>query len=153
MSYPEPRRIVLNVADLRRLTVLEKARGAAAAGVSEREVGPLLRAMTTRDDDPAAIERGVLLFYAFAWQLERRLDPDLTWEAAQTFDLALDLEPETADPIADAEAAAAVDMAIATGLSPAAAGELTLAQVETYAKRRREAERTAQTRRRPARHR
>ena len=35
----------------------------------------------------------MLLLYAIAYQLERRIDRALTWEDAQTWDLALDLEP------------------------------------------------------------
>ena len=63
---------------------------------------------------------------------ERRLDPSLSWEAAQAVDLVLDLEASAADPVAEAEATATVEAALATGLPPAVAGELSLAQVDAY---------------------
>jgi hypothetical protein len=141
-AYPEPRRIVLTLPDLRRLTVLERARACAIAGIGEREIRPLLVAVTSRQGEPADLERGVLLLYAIALQLERRLDPALTWEAAQTWDLAVDLDAAP-DPVAEAEAHAAVEAALATGLPPAEAGELTLAHLEAYGDVRAEADERA----------
>lgn len=131
MTYPEPRRVVLELADLRRLTVLERARACALAGVAERDIAPLLGAVGSRGGTPEQLETGVLLLYAIAYQLERRIDPEITWEQAQALDLALDLEGPT-DPVAEAEAHASVAAAIGTGLPPAVAGELTLAQVDAY---------------------
>jgi hypothetical protein len=130
--YPEPRRVVLTLADTRRLTILERARACALAGVTEQEIGPLLRAVSSHTGDAHALETGALLLYALAYQLERRIDPGTSWEDAQTWDLALDLE--AGDPVADAEAEASVDAAIATGLPPGVAGELTLAQLDAYRK-------------------
>lgn len=130
--YPDARRVVLTLADTRRLTILERARACALAGIAEAELGPLLRAVAGRKGDPAALERGALLLYALAYQLERRLDPGVSWEVAQSWDLALDLEAD--DPLAEAEATASVDAAIATGLPPNVAGELTLAQLDAYRK-------------------
>jgi hypothetical protein len=129
--YPEPRRVVVAYADARRLTILERARACAVAGVAERDLAGLLEAYTHRRATPADELRGSILFYAIAWQLERRLDPGVTWEAAQTWDVALDLEAP-ADPVAEAEARASVEASAATGLPPAIAGELTLAQLEVY---------------------
>lgn len=128
--YPEPRRVVLTLADTRRLTILERARACALAGIAEADLGPLLRTVAAHEGDPSALETGALLLYALAYQLERRIDPGTSWEVAQTWDLALDLE--AGDPVADAEAEAVVDAAIATGLPPAVAGELTLAQLDAY---------------------
>ncbi len=128
--YPEPRRVVLSLADTRRLTILERARACALAGVPESEIGPLLRAVSSHTGDAHALETGALLLYALAYQLERRVDPGVTWDDAQTWDLALDLE--AGDPVAEAEAEASVDAALATGLPPAVAGELTLAQLDAY---------------------
>ena len=136
-GYPEPRRIVLTLGDLRRATVLERARACALVGIGEEQIGPLLRAVTGKATTPEQVEQGATLLYAMALQLERRLDPSLTWEQAQTWDLALDLE--AADPAEDAAARAAVDAAVATGLPPSLAGELTLAQVERYSEIQREA--------------
>lgn len=130
-AYPDRRRVVLTLADTRRLTILERARACAVAGIGEADIGPLLRAVASHKGDPTAIETGVTLLYAIAYQLERRLDPGLTWEDAQTLDLALDLDAPT-DPVAEAEARASVDAALGTGLPPSIAGELTLAQLEAY---------------------
>lgn len=138
--YPEARRVVLELADLRRLTILERARACAITGIAEQEIGPLLRAVSSRDGSPADLERGVTLLYAIAYLLERRLDPSLSWEEAQTFDLALDLDAAP-DPIAEAEATASVEASLATGLPPAIAGELTLAQLDAYGTVRKRAER------------
>jgi len=131
-AYPEARRVVLTLADLRRLTVLERARASAIVGIAESEIAELLRTIGRRDGSPDELERGVLLLYALAYQLERRIDPALSWEDAQAFDLALDLDANASDAIAEAEALASVETAIATGLSPADAGELTLAQLDAY---------------------
>jgi hypothetical protein len=150
-TYPDARRVVLSIADLRRLTVLERARACALAGVAESDIGELLRAIASRKGDPDELERGVLLLYALAYQLERRLDRDLTWEQAQELDLALDLQDGAEDPIAEAEARASVETALATGLSPADAGELTLAQLDAYRSVRAEQARAARPRTRRAR--
>lgn len=150
-DYPEPRRVVLTFADLRQLTVLERARACALAGIAERDIGPLLKAVSTHDGSPEMIERAVLALYAMAYQLERRRDPAVTWEQAQSWALALDLESSKADPIAEAEAKASVDAAIGTGLPPSIAGELTLAQVDAYATHRREVEKASSRTRRRAR--
>ena len=137
-EYPEPRRVVLALADTRRLTILERARACAIAGVAEKQIAGLLLAVAGDDASPEQIELGATLLYALAWQLERRLDPAVSWAEAQTWSLALDLTGPP-DPVAEAEARASVEAALATGLSPAVAGELSLAQVEAYGSIRREA--------------
>jgi hypothetical protein len=129
-AYPDARRVVVTYADLRRLTILERARACAIANVGEDELSHLVDAVIRHEGTAVDLERGSTLFYAMALQLERRLDRELTWEDAQTWDIALDLEAR--DEIADAEARASVDAAIATGLPPAIAGELTLAQLDAY---------------------
>jgi hypothetical protein len=136
-EFPDARRVVLELADLRRLTVLERARACAVANVAEREIGPLLRAVTSRKGEPAELERAVLLLYAIAYQLGRRREPALTWEETQGWDLALDLDK--ADPVAEAEAHASVEAGLATGLPPGVAGDLTLAQLDAYREIRAEA--------------
>jgi hypothetical protein len=131
VSYPEPRRVVLSLADLRRLTILERARACAIAGVAERDLRRLVEIVTRGSGSPEDVELGAVLFYAIALQLERRHDPGLTWETAQTWDVGLDLDgPE--DPVAEAEARAGVEAAAATGLPPDVAGALTLAQLDAY---------------------
>jgi hypothetical protein len=132
-AYPEPRRVVLTLADTRRLTVLERARACGVAGIAVADIGPLLRAVASREGDAQTLETGVLVLYAIAYQLERRLDPSITWADAQTWDLALDLEtePDAADEL---EAEESVEAALATGLPPAVAGQLTMAQLDAYRK-------------------
>jgi hypothetical protein len=144
--YPEPRHLTITLADLRRCTILERARALAVAGVDERDANRLLASVQRHDAPADMIERGVLLFYAIAWQLERRIDPELTWETAQTWELAVDVR-DAPDPLAEAEALASVEAAIATGLPPAQAGDLTLAQVEAYGTVRKDAERRQRGRR------
>ena len=68
----------------------------------------------------------------------------MTWADAQTWRVVLDLEGGL-DELAEAEAVASVDAAIVTGLPPAVAGELSLAQLEEY--RRVGAERDKRARR------
>ena len=130
IEYPEPRRVVLRLADLRRLTVLERARACAVAGIAESDIGDLLRAVTGHTGSPETLERAVTLLYAIAYQLGRRLDPELAWLDVQTWDLALDLE--TADAEEDAAARASIEASLATGLPPDVAGDLTLAQLDAY---------------------
>jgi hypothetical protein len=137
--YPDPpRRVVLTLAALGSMTVLERARACAIVGIPERDLVGLLRTVQGGRGDPHETETGVLLLYALCWQLERRRDPAMAWETVQTFDLVIDLE--TRDPIAEAEAHASVDAAIATGLPPAVAGDLTMDQLERYSERAKERE-------------
>lgn len=136
----EPRRVVLTLPDLRRLTILERARAAAIVGVAERDLAGLLRSINAHDAAPGDLVTGTELLYALAWQLGRRDDPALTWAQAQTWNLVLNLDTP-ADAIAEAEARASVQAAIATGLPPKDAGELTLAHLDAYATVRRDAAR------------
>lgn len=129
-AYPDARAVTVTYADLRRLTILERARACAIASVGESELERLVDAVVRHEGTADDLERGSTLFYAMALQLERRLDPSLSWDDAQTWDVKLDLEAR--DEIADAEARASVDAAIATGLPPAVAGNLTLAQLDAY---------------------
>jgi hypothetical protein len=143
--YPDARRVVLELADLRRLTILERARACALAGIAESELAPLLRVVGSHESAPEDLERAALVLYAIAYQLERRIDPAVTWADAQTWDLGLNLEGPR-DELAEAEARASVEAAVGTGLPPAVAGELTLAQLERYGELRAEQTRA---RRRP----
>jgi hypothetical protein len=89
-----------------------------------------MRMLARTDAEPDALERAATLLYAYAYQLERRHRPGVTWEEAQTWRLELNLEER--DELADAEARASVQAAILTGLPPAEAGELSQAQLEEY---------------------
>jgi hypothetical protein len=74
------------------------------------------------------------------------LDPSLTWEIAQTWDVALDLSAGQ-DPVAEAEATATVEAALVTGLPPDVAGELTLAQLDAYRQAREDLDKRRRRRR------
>ena len=139
-AYPEPRHVTLTLADLRRLTLLERARVCAIAKVSEAELGPLLEAALLRRLTPEQNLVASTVFYAMAYELELRLDRSLTWAEAETWDVAVDLEAGE-DPIAEAEARTSVEASIATGLPPAVAGDLTVAQLDAYVDIRKRAER------------
>lgn len=145
-DYGTPRRVVLTLADTRRLTVLERARACGLVGITIDDIGPLLRAVSAHSGDAHTLETGVTVLYAIAYQLERRLDPGLTWADAQSWDLALDLDaaPDAADELAAEES---VEAALATGLPPAVAGELTMAQLDAY---RRHGDKRKRPRRRAA---
>lgn len=144
--YPDARVVVITRGDLRRLTILERARASAICGVGESELEPLVDAVVRHEGSAETIEKGAELFYALALQLERRLDPGLSWEDAQSWDVKLDLTVD--DPIADAEAQASVDAALATGLPPAVAGELTLAQLDAYREHAKDLDKRRKRRRR-----
>ena len=145
---PEPRAVVVTWAETQGLTVLEQARALARVGVNQARARDLFRALVDGAGSPGELETAALLFYAIAFELERRRDPGVTWEEAQTWDVKLDTTP---DPMIEAEARAAVETAIATGLSPAEAGNLTMAQLDAYrhvaAQREREARRPGRRRR------
>lgn len=130
-DYPEPRRVVLTWAQAMSLTVLEQARACVLAGISQADVRRLLRVVASSEGSPDDLVAGTLLYYAVAYQLELRLDPEATWADAQTWRVVIDAGAR--DPIAEAEADATVRTAVATGLTPAEAGELTLAQVDAFA--------------------
>lgn len=127
----ELREVVVTVAAIKSLTILEVARASATVGVKRTDTERLLRALADPDGDPAALEQGAELLYAWAWQLVRRDEPATTWLEAQSWRVTFDLE--TDDPIAEAEAEARVAAAVATGLPPAIAGELTMADMGAYA--------------------
>ena len=130
-TYPTPRAVVLTWADSQSLTVLEQARACVLAGIKPAQASRLMRAYASGEAEPEELLAGATLFYATAYQLELRRDPGLSWDDAQTWDVKLQAgEP---DPMIEAEARAQVETAIATGLPPDQAGQLTMAQVRAYA--------------------
>jgi hypothetical protein len=131
MSYPEPRRVVMTWTDVRGMTILERTRACTLAGIGAADVDTFVRGVAAASLSPEDLERGVILLYAIGYQLEKRLDPSLTWEAMQAVDLAFDLETP-ADPALEAEARATVEAAVATGLPPDEAGKLTMREVDAY---------------------
>jgi len=127
----EPRDVVLTMAGVRSLTILEVARACAIARVRTTDAQRLIAQLAHPETvEPDELVRGTELAYALALMLERRRDPGLSWEQAQTWRLAFDLDAD--DPIAEAEAEAVVRAAVAYGLTPDEAGSLTLAQAEAY---------------------
>jgi len=146
----EPRPVTLTLAGMRSLTILEAARANTLAGIRQKDAGRLVRLLDRTDAPPEELELAFTLLYAYAYQLERRHHPALTWEEAQTWRLELNLEER--DELADAEATASVQAAVLTGLPPAVAGELTQSQLEEYRAIAEERKRVAKaaTRRRSA---
>lgn len=141
-----PKRVTLTLPIIRSLTVLEAARACAIAGVRLRDSERVLRAVNNPNAEPEDDAQAAALLYAYALMIERRTAPGTTWEEAQGWALAFDVG--ASDPIADAEAEASVATSIATGLPPAVAGELTLAQAEAYGQAGRELARTNRSGRR-----
>lgn len=140
----DPRAVTVTLAGIRSLTILEVARASAIAGVRQGDARRLLRSLNDPAGDPADVELAATLLYAWALMLERRAEPGLTWEQAQTWRVVLELG--STDPIAEAEAEATVAAALMTGLPPDVAGGLTLAQAEQYGQRGRELERAVRGR-------
>ena len=140
-----PKDVTLTLGDIRGLTILEAARANTLADVRQSDVARLLGMLDRQDAEPELVEKAFTLLYAYAYQLARREDPATTWPEAQTWRVALDLE--TRDDLADAEAKASVDAAIVTGLPPAVAGSLTVAQMEEYRAISDERQRSARQRR------
>jgi hypothetical protein len=132
----EPRPVTVTMAGIRSLTILEIARASAISDVPRGDAERLLRSLNDPNGNPADLERAALMLYAWALMLERRANPALSWDEAQTWRVTLDLE--AVDPIAEAEASASVEAAVATGLPPDVAGNLTLAQSDAYVRRARE---------------
>jgi hypothetical protein len=127
----EPREVLFTLAQSRSLSVLESARALAVAGVRQSDAIRLISSLGRQDANPDDVVRGAELLYALAWQYVKRTEPATTWSDAQEWRVVLDLTTPL-DELAEAEAVASVDAAIVTGLPPAIAGELSLAQIEEY---------------------
>lgn len=134
MTYPTPRRVELRLLDTDRLTLLEYGRALAAANVRDGEAASLLSLAfrVNRDADPAGLERALTLTYAIVWQLERRTDPTLSWETAQTLDVVpIEATPAEIDAARIARQAdeLVASVSVGTGIPPDVAGQLTMSQV------------------------
>jgi hypothetical protein len=127
----EPRRVTLTLGAIKGLTILEIARASTAAGVKRTDTERLLRTMLDPAADPAELERGATLLYAWAWQLIRRDEPGVTWADAQTWRVEFDLDAP-GDELLEAEARAVVEVALVTGLPPREAAGVTLAELAAY---------------------
>jgi hypothetical protein len=145
--YPEPRRIVLTWADSMSLTVLEQARACVLAGIGQRDAARLQRALIDESASPDDVLRGTTLWYAIAYELELRRDPSITWEEAQRWRLAFDpAGRDTRAELLEAEAEARVTAALATGIPPEQAGDLSMADLAAYRDVRARGEREARRR-------
>jgi hypothetical protein len=132
-GYPEPRRVEISTADVLGLTVLEWARVSVIANVPQQRLGTLARLAIDKNGEPDEIELGVMVLYAIAYQLERRINPLLTWEDAQAWRVVVSTAPEAA-ALAEAEAEAEVAAAMLSGAPIVRrAGELRIAHVAAYA--------------------
>lgn len=126
----DPRRVDFTLADRRRLTVVEIARACAAADVGPQDADGMFARLVKGQGTGDEFLRAVTLTTAFAWQLAKRDEPDLTLDDALAWDLHVIVgEP---DRVQDAEAALTVAAAVATGLSPREAGQLTAAELDEY---------------------
>jgi hypothetical protein len=122
--------VTLTLPAIKSLTILEIARASATAHVKRSDTERLLRTMIAADADPADLELGATLLYAWAWQLVRRDEPAATWAEAQTWRVEFDLD--ATDETTDAEALAVVEAALVSGLPPREAATLTLAELGAY---------------------
>jgi hypothetical protein len=127
----EPRKVTVTIAGIKSLTILEVARATVIANVKRTDAERLLRTIIDPDADPAELERGTLLLYAWAFQLVKRDEPEATWQDAQTWRLEFDLDAP--DDIAEAEAEARIHASLVSGLPPDVAQNLTLADMGIYA--------------------
>jgi hypothetical protein len=143
----EPREVAVTLAIGRSLTVLESARALAVARIRQADAERFLRLFARTDAEPEDLVTATEFLYAIAWQWIRRSEPAVTWDEAQRWRVILDLE-EPVDELAEAEARAAVDAAIATGLEPAVAGGLSLRHMDEYRRIHAEREKRAKRGRR-----
>ena len=127
----EPRNVVVTLAGIKSMTILEVARASVIANIKRSETERLLRTLLQKDADPSDLEKAALLLYAWAFQITKRDEPNLTWEDAQTWRVTFDLD--ITDPMQEAESEARIAAAVATGLPPAIAEQLTIADMGAYA--------------------
>jgi hypothetical protein len=128
--------VEFTTADLLGLTALEWARVSVLAKVPQDRLNELARAAIDHRASPEEIELGTLILYAAALQLERRINPALTWDDAQTWHVAIRSAPEESRAI-EAEADAVVQAAMISGAPVVErAGDLTVAHMAAYGRAR-----------------
>ena len=115
----------LNTFDATQLTLLEVLDMAESTGVEPEELGALLEGKST-------VKRARML-YAMAWCIARRAKPSLTFAEVCTWKLEIigEVDPARTERIAK-RADAIVGAAIVSGLPPAEAGNLTIAELSSY---------------------
>lgn len=124
----------LNTFDASQLTLLEVLDMAETTGVDPAELGKLMGARANNS-------KRMRLLYALAWCIARRADAVLTFEEVCTWRLEIvgEVDPGKTER-QQKRAAVVVGAASIAGLSPAEAGNLTIAELSAYtdrAKRRR----------------
>lgn len=129
-------RLDLNTFDATQLTLLEVLDMSDAVGVDPQELASLLRARTSA--------RKMRLLYAMAWVIARRANLALAFDEVCTWKL--EVIGEVKEAVAERtakRAARVVGVADMTGLPPAEAANLTVAEINAYSARRRRANRAA----------
>jgi hypothetical protein len=120
----------LNTFDATQLTLLEILDMSEATGVEPELLGTLL-------SPKGQTKKRMVMLYAMAWCIARRADPTLRFAEVCTWKLEIIGETDPAKTQASLQRAdKIVGAAIVSGLPPAEAGQLTVAQLDAYANRR-----------------
>jgi hypothetical protein len=129
----------LNTFDATQLTLLEVLDMSDTVGVDPQELASLLKLKTSA--------RKMRLLYAMAWVIARRANLELTFDEVCTWRLEVigEVNEASAERVAK-RAVAVVGVADMTGLPPAEAGKLTVAEINAYSARRKRANRAARRR-------
>jgi hypothetical protein len=129
------RRVVIRTGAVRSLSGVELFEALARAGLRRSELEPALEAIRDADGDPALALRGMRFLQAMALALELRADPvpAPTWAEAQRWDIEADATEQGEDLEAD-RSEYRVAASIATGLPPDQAEQLSVDEVERFAR-------------------
>ena len=132
-----PRRVAVAAQDLRTLTGAELFTCLAWAGLTRAGLTEALQALQDPEGDPGWGLRGMRFLQgaALVLQLRDHPDPRPTWEEAMEWDVTADLS-EAEDPLEADRLEYRVAASIATGLAPAEAELVPVAEVEAFARRR-----------------
>lgn len=126
-AYERPRKITLDLANLNsgNLTLMDALDIVEVSGVQPHRFQATLASTNTGNGIKAK------MLYAFAWVLLRRLEPGVTWEEMQTYDLEIvgEMASEEEAERIQQRANAVMGVVRATGVTPAEAEKLTMAQV------------------------
>jgi hypothetical protein len=119
-----PRKIILEVAKLNpaALTMLDALDMADASGIKPQDFTNVLQGKDERSK--------VLVLYAFAWVIGRRLEPGLTFQEVCTYQLEVIGKPPTKIETEAAinRAKTTVNLAMMAGITPDEAEQLTVAE-------------------------
>jgi hypothetical protein len=125
----------LNTFDATQLTLLEVLDMAESTGVPPEALGTLMKTPNSKR---------MRLLYAMAWCVARRANPHLTFAEVCTWKLTVigEVNPDKVEAGAK-RAAIVVGAAKVSGLSPAEAGNLTVAELNAYKERNQRGNRAA----------